>query len=187
MLTVNTHCSSVHHCHQSTPGPHHNVGMSKYTVHFCMSTHDMLNLQKQLNYEWHIISTGISKFGRLLTGMDYAVAGEQYKLVNIILTHPEVNIDEQATVRMLMLSSSTVKVVIFLCSCVVLNWHIQPVFNHFTLRTALTPVWNYLRPLHLQWHHNLQTNSYSHNLLYMTSVYEPIIASNSLWLWLFLK
>jgi len=55
------------------------------------------------------------------TALHYAVAGEQYKLVNIILTHPEVNIDEQATVRMLMFSSSTVKVVIFLCSCVVLN------------------------------------------------------------------
>lgn len=121
------------------------------------------------------------------TALHYAVAGEQYKLVNIILTHPEVNIDEQATVRILMFSSSTVKVVIFLCSCVVLNWHIQPVFNHFTLRTTLTTVWNYLGPLHLHWHHNLQTNSCSHSLLYMTSLYEPIIASNSLWLWLYLK
>ena len=41
------------------------------------------------------------------TALHYAVAGEQYKLVNIILTHPEVNIDEQATVRMLMFSALT--------------------------------------------------------------------------------
>lgn len=54
------------------------------------------------------------------TALHYAVAGEQYKLVNVILTHPEVNIDEQASVRMLMFSALTVKV-IYLCSCVVLN------------------------------------------------------------------